>query len=146
MTLQRFFSLGIGKTKVHCIAMVSIRSVAQQHSNSHFFSIPFPFFWHFSLRRLPTIPFSECVFFWNFSLQSLPTLPFLRIPILFVTEIFLCEDYRFQKTSQTSDAQKNTPFFFRSKHKTSFKNLPSLPPSESLPYWFQGNFCNFRLF
>ena len=32
-----------------------------------------------------------------------------RIPILLVTEIFLCEAYRFQKTSQTSDAQKNTP-------------------------------------
>ena len=32
-----------------------------------------------------------------------------RIPIVLVTEIFLCEAYRFQKTSQTSDAQKNTP-------------------------------------
>ena len=33
----------------------------------------------------------------------------INIPILLVTEIFLCEAYRFQKTSQTSDAQKNTP-------------------------------------
>ena len=32
-----------------------------------------------------------------------------RIPILMVTEISFCEAYRFQKTSQTSDAQKNTP-------------------------------------
>ena len=80
MTLRRFFSLAIGITKVHCIAMVSIRSVEQQHSNSHFFSIPFPFFCHFSLRSLPTIPFSECVFFWHFSLRSLRTLPFSEFP------------------------------------------------------------------
>ena len=32
-----------------------------------------------------------------------------RITSLLVTEIFLCEAYRFQKTSQTSDAQMNTP-------------------------------------
>ena len=35
-----------------------------------------------------------------------------RIPILLVTEMFLCEAYRFRKTSQTSDAQKNTPIIF----------------------------------
>ena len=35
-----------------------------------------PILWHFSLRSLPTLPFSECVFFWYFSLRSLPTLPF----------------------------------------------------------------------
>ena len=33
------------------------------------------------------------------------------------------------------------PFFFRLKHVTSLKNLPSPAPSESLPYWFQGNFA-----
>ena len=38
MTLCRFFSLGIGITKVHCIAMASICSVKQQHSNHQFFS------------------------------------------------------------------------------------------------------------
>ena len=32
-------------------------------------------------------------------------------------------------------------FFFCFKHITSLKNLPSPSPSESLPYWFQGNFC-----
>ena len=32
-------------------------------------------------------------------------------------------------------------FFFRCKHVTSFKTLPSLAPGESLPYWFQGNFA-----
>ena len=38
-----------------------------------------------------------------------------RIPILLVNENFLCEAYRFQKTSQTSDAQKNTPIMFPSR-------------------------------
>ena len=32
-------------------------------------------------------------------------------------------------------------FFFRLRHKTSLKNVPSLGPSENLPYWFQGNFA-----
>ena len=32
------------------------------------------------------------------------------------------------------------PLFFRYKHITSLKNLPSPAPNESLPYWFQGNF------
>ena len=32
-------------------------------------------------------------------------------------------------------------FFFRYKHITSLKNLPSPAPNESLPYWFQGNFA-----
>ena len=112
MVLRRFFSLEIGITIVHCIAMVSVRSVEQQHSNSHFFSIPFPFFWYFSLRSLPTLPFSECVFFWHFSLRSLPTLPFSEFPFFWLLKFFLYEAYRFRKTSQTSDAQKNTPLIF----------------------------------
>ena len=33
------------------------------------------------------------------------------------------------------------PFFFCYKHLTSLKNLPSVTPSESFPYWFQGNFA-----
>ena len=36
------------------------------------------------------------------------------------------------------------PFSFRLKHMTSLKDLPSLPllpPSESLPHWFQDNFA-----
>ena len=44
-----------------------------------------------------------------FSAKSVNSIVF-RIRILLVTEIFLCEVYRFQKTSQTSDAQKNTPY------------------------------------
>ena len=33
------------------------------------------------------------------------------------------------------------PFFFRYKHKTSLKDVPTPASSESLPYWFQGNFA-----
>ena len=32
------------------------------------------------------------------------------------------------------------PFFFHYKHIASLKSLPLPTPSESLPYWFQGNF------
>ena len=34
------------------------------------------------------------------------------------------------------------PFFFRYKHKASIKNLLSPAKGDSLPYWFQGNFCS----
>ena len=88
ITLCRIFSLGIGITKVQCIAMASIRSFEQQHSNSRFLRIP--------------------ILLAFFSAKSANSTVF-RIPIPLVTEIFLCEVYRFQKTSQTSDAQKNTP-------------------------------------
>ena len=94
MVLRRFFSLGTGITKVHCIAMVSIRSVERQHSNSHFFSIPFPFFWHFSLRSLPTLPFSECVFFWHFLCE-------------------VCQLYRFQNShsfGKSNFSPRSLPF------------------------------------
>ena len=33
------------------------------------------------------------------------------------------------------------PFFFCYKHPASLRNLPSAAPSESQPYWFQGNFA-----
>ena len=72
-------------TKVHCIG---IRSVEQQHSNSHFFRIP--------------------ILLAFFSAKSANSTVF-RIPILLVTEIFLFEAYRFQKTLKTSDAENNTP-------------------------------------
>ena len=41
----------------------------------------------------------------SFAKSAKPTI--FRMRILSVTEIFLCEAYRFQKTSQTADAQKN---------------------------------------
>ena len=81
MTLWRLSSLGIAIKKVYCIAMASIRTVEQT-----------------------TFEFS----FFQDSHSSANSTVF-RIPILLVPEIFLCEAYRFQKTSQTSDAQKNTP-------------------------------------
>ena len=37
------------------------------------------------------------------------------------------------------DRTSDFPFFFRLKHITSLKSLPLPAPSESLPYWFQGN-------
>ena len=49
-----------------------------------------------------------------FSAKS-ANLTVFRIPILLVTEIFLCEAYSFRQTSQTSDAQKNTPLDYVSK-------------------------------
>ena len=39
------------------------------------------------------------------------------------------------------DGTMDLPFFFRYKHITSLRSLPSPAPSESLPYWFQGNFA-----
>ena len=114
MTVRRFFSFGMGITKVHCIAMVSIRSVEQQHSNSHFFSIPFPFFLaFFSAKSANPTVFRIRILLAFFSAKSANSTVF-RIPILLVTEIFLCQAYRFHNTSQTSDAQKNTPLMMYS--------------------------------
>ena len=39
MTLNKFVCLGICITKIHCIAMASIRWTEQQHSNCHSFRI-----------------------------------------------------------------------------------------------------------
>ena len=79
MTLCRFFSLRIGTTKVHCIAMASICSAEQQHSNSESLRIPFGIF---------------------SSVKSANSTVF-RIRILLATGIFLCKVYHFQSTSQT---------------------------------------------
>ena len=38
------------------------------------------------------------------------------------------------------DRTTGLPFFFRLRHMTSLKNVPSPVPSENLPYWFQGSF------
>ena len=108
ITLCRFSSLGIGITKLHCIAMASIRSVKRQHLNSHFFRIPILLAFFSAKSANPTV-FRMRILLAFFSAKSANSAVF-RIPILLVTEIFLCEAYRFQKTSQTSDAQKNTPF------------------------------------
>ena len=44
------------------------------------------------------------------------------------------------------DRTKYLPLFFCYKQLTSLKNLPSPSPSESLPYWFQGNFAAMFVF
>ena len=44
------------------------------------------------------------------------------------------------------DRTLDLPFFFRLKHTKSLKNPPSSAPSESLPFWFQGNFVAMFVF
>ena len=44
------------------------------------------------------------------------------------------------------DRTLDLPFFFSYKHITSFKNSISLAQGESLPCWFQGNFCGWVCF
>ena len=110
MTLCRFSSLGIGITKIHCIAMASIRSVEQQHLNSHLFRIPILLAF-FSVKSANPTVFRMRILLVFFSAKSANSTVF-RILILLVTDIFLCEVYRFQKTSQTSDAQKDTPLMW----------------------------------
>lgn len=72
----KFFSIGIcilhKKSTVHCNGFNSLSGAL--HSNSLTFRIPILL--GFSLRSLPTLPFSECVFFWHLSLRSLRSLPF----------------------------------------------------------------------
>ena len=58
-----------------------------------------------------------------------------------------CSDVRNHSSAPESNEQNlrdrtlDLPFFFRCKHMTSLKNLPSPGPTESLPYWVQGNFA-----
>ena len=58
-----------------------------------------------------------------------------------------CSDVRSHSTAPESnkknprDRTAHLPFFFRFKHISSLKNLPSPAPNDSLPYWFQGNFA-----
>ena len=40
-----------------------------------------------------------------------------------------------------SDRTMDLPFFFSYNHINSLKSLALPAPSESLPYWFQGNFA-----
>ena len=111
ITLCRFFSLGIVITKVFCIAIVSMRSVEHQHLNSHFFQ-DFHSFGIFLCKVCQPYRFQNSYSFGIFSAKPANS-TFVRIPILLVTEIFLCEAYQFQKTSQTSGAQKNTPLLLQ---------------------------------
>ena len=58
-----------------------------------------------------------------------------------------CSDVRSHSAAPESHKQNlrdrtlDLSIFFRYKHITSLKNLPSPAPNESLPYWFQGNFA-----
>ena len=60
-----------------------------------------------------------------------------------------CSDVRSHSAAPESNKQNpldrtlDLPIFifFRNKHITSLKNLPSPAPKEILPYWFQGNFA-----
>ena len=70
--------------------------------------------------------------------------------------LIYCSDVRSHSSAPESNKQNpqdrtlDLPFFFRYKHMTSLKNLPSPASNESLPsparnesssYWFQGNFA-----
>ena len=58
-----------------------------------------------------------------------------------------CSDVRSHSAAPESNKQNprdrtlDLPIFFRYKHITSLKNLPTPTPNKSLPYWFQGNFA-----
>ena len=98
----------IGMTKVHCI--LQWLQFARSNNNirilifqdSHSFGI---FLCEVCQPYRIQNAYSFGIFLCAVSFNS----TVFRIPFLLVTEIFLCEAYRFQKTSQTSDAQKNTP-------------------------------------
>ena len=95
-TSQILFSWdGHNKSTLHSNGFNSLgRTTTFEYS---FFSIPFPFFWHFSLRSLPTLPFSEYVFFWHFSLRSLPTLPFSEFPFFWEMKFFSAKPTVFRR-------------------------------------------------
>ena len=84
MVLRRFFSRGLtffdwhNKGTLHCNGFKSLDRTTT-FSNSHFFSIPFSFFWHFSLRSLPTLPFSEFPFLWKLKFFSAKPTVFRRL-------------------------------------------------------------------
>ena len=58
-----------------------------------------------------------------------------------------CSDVHSHSSAPESNKQNlrdrtlDLPFFFRYKYMPSLKNLPSPAPTESLPYWFPGNFA-----
>ena len=58
-----------------------------------------------------------------------------------------CSDVHSHSSAPQSNKQNprdrtlDLPFFFRKKYVPSLINLPSPAPSESLPYWFEGNFA-----
>ena len=59
----------------------------------------------------------------------------------------LCSDVCSHSSAPESNKQNprdrtlDLPFFFRLRHITSLKNLPSPAPNESSAYWFQGKFA-----
>lgn len=105
----KFFSIGIcilhKKSTVHCNGFNSLSGAL--HSNSLTFRIPI-LLGFFSAKSANSTVFRMCILLASFSPIS-PISTVFRMRILLVTDIFFCEVYRFQKISETSDAQKNTP-------------------------------------
>ena len=95
------------KSKLHCNGFSSFfRATTFEFSFfQHSISILLAFF---SAKSANPTVFRMRIPLAFFSAKSANSTAF-RIPILLVIEIFLCEAYRFQKTSQTSNAQKNMP-------------------------------------
>ena len=78
-----------------CIATASIRSVIQQHSNSHFFSIPILLAF-FSVKSANPTVFRKCILLPFFSAKSVNSTVF-RIPILLLTEMFSAKPTVFRR-------------------------------------------------
>ena len=118
ITLCRFFFSWDwdNESTLHCNGFNSLRGTTTFElsffQNSHSFGI-------FLCEVCQPYCFQNAYSFGIFSSKSADSTVF-RVPILLVTEIFLCEAYRFQKTSQTSDAQKNAPLVL------TYKNLSTI--------------------
>ena len=99
------------KSTLHCNGFNSLgRTTTFEFSFlQHSISILLAFF---SAKSANSTVFRMRILFTFFCAKSANSTVF-RIPILLETEFFLCEAYCFRKTSQTSDAQKNTPLHYR---------------------------------
>ena len=104
-TLRILFSWDWHDKSTFCNGFNSLRRTTtfklSFFQNSHSFGI-------FLCKVCQPYCFHNAYSFGIFSAKSASSTIF-RIPILLVTEIFLCEAHRFQKTLQILDARKNTP-------------------------------------
>ena len=99
------------KGTLHCNGVNSLHRTTTFEFSFLQHSIPILLAFFSAKSARPTV-FRMCILLAFFSAKFANSIIF-RIPIPFVTEFFLCEAYRFRKTSQTSDAQKNTPLVKR---------------------------------
>ena len=60
---------------------------------------------------------------------------------IYCSNVNSCSSAPESKRQNPPDRTMDLPFFLRCKNITSPKKVPSPAPSESLPYWFLGNFA-----